>query len=281
MPTAEEYIQFMPAWIRDNPRAKALWIEGAGEFGYDNALEYIQQQDIYDTWFPGNRRDDGSLRYTEGEYLSAIDGYKTRLQAVGVEPSVFAETFVKLIEGDVSPAEFWDERVAPTYDRVIERGEGMMDRYASDWDLEMTREALFVSLLDPDVLGHKILNRQIGISELRYEADIAFGTDVSNRYKDLTEELYDRGYGVDQVRSTFQEADTMMPVLNVLAGRHADPDDTFDLDEFTAASLFNDPGQARRMRRLLAQEESSFTGNKITGYRNSDKTGGLSGLDEL
>ena len=278
---AEDFIAFMPAWIRDNPKAKALWIKGAGEFGYENALEYIQQQPIYDRWFPGNKREDGSIRYSESEYLSAIDGYKSRLQAVGVNPDLFADQFVQLIEGDVSPAEFWDERVAPTYDRIIERGDGMMDRYANDWGLEMTREALFVSLLDPDGLGSKILNRQIGISELRYEADMALGVDVSNRYKDLTEEMYERGYGVDQARSVFQEADAMMPVLSVLANRHADPDDEFDLDEFTAATLYNDPEQSRRMRRLMAQESSSFTGNKVTGFVNSQRTGGLSGLEEV
>jgi hypothetical protein len=96
----------------------------------------------------------------------------------------------------------------------------------------------------------------------------------------LTNELYERDIDLGRVRQLFQQADAMMPALSVLAARHADPDDNFDLNEFTAGTLYNDPEQARRIRTLIAQERSSFTGGKQIEY-SGNKGGGLTGLDTV
>jgi hypothetical protein len=63
----------------------------------------------------------------------------------------------------------------------------------------------------------------------------------------------------------------------VLANRHFDPDDDFDIFEFTAASLFNDPVQRRRMARLIAQEQAQF--GSTGGFARDRGTGGLAGLE--
>jgi hypothetical protein len=72
-------------------------------------------------------------------------------------------------------------------------------------------------------------------------------------------------------------AANLVPALNVLTRRHADPDDTFDLEEFVAADLFEDPTQRRRMRRLVNQERASFTGGR-PGTLSTLQTGGVTGL---
>ncbi|RKZ89395.1 MAG: hypothetical protein DRQ39_00850 [Gammaproteobacteria bacterium] len=275
----EEYEFRVPYWIRQNPILRAAWEEGIVEYGYDGAEDWVRATDEYARQFEGILRDDGSFRMTEGEYLSTMDSYRDSLRAVGVNPDLFAGQFVGLIKGDVSGNEFWQERVTPAYDRVIERGQEAINRYATDWDLEMTQEAILASLLDPDDIGSKILNRQIGISEIRYESDVSLGAAETNKYLDLTSELYEYGVDVGQARDLFQQADVMMPALSILASRHADPDDDFDLEEFTAATIHNDPEQARRIRRLMAQEASTFTGGRQTDYMSSQKTGGVSGLD--
>ena len=275
----EDYLFRIPYWIRQNPQLLASWREGIIDFGYDGAEDFVRSTPVYEAQFPGIKRADGSYRMEEGEYLSTVESYSDSLGAVGVNPDVF--DFVPLIEGNVSGNEFWEERVLPAHRRIVERGEEMMDRYANDWGLEMTRESLIVSILDPETLGSQILNRQIGISEIRYEADQSLGTATTNKYIDLTTDLYEYGIDAGQARELFQQADVMMPALSILAGRHADPDDDFDLKEFTAATIYNDPEQARRIRRLMAQERSSFTGGAQVDYQLSQRTGGISGLDEL
>jgi hypothetical protein len=275
----EDYKNLLPAWLRDNPELLISWEEGVAAVGYDNALEWVQQTPQYDLVFPGNRREDGSLRLTENEYFSTMDSYEASLRSVGVNPEMFGEQFISLIVGDVSGSEFWQERVSPIYDRIIDRGEEMIARYANDYGLAMTRESLIASLLDPE-MEVKILNRQIGVTEIRVASDRTLGAAVTDRYADLTNELYERDIELGRVQQLFQQADVMMPVLQVLARRHADPDDTFDLEEFTQGSLYNDPQQARRMRRLVSQEQSTFTGGKQIEYA-AGKSGGLTGLDTV
>ncbi len=274
----DQYIPLLPYWIRNDPAMLELWKEGVVEFGYADAEKFVRSTPQYLAKFPGIQRDDGSFRMEENEYLATIDSYRDSLRSVGVDPTAFEETFVLLIEGDVSGSEFWQERVLPRWERIINRGDEMIERYATDWGIQMNRSSLMASLLDPD-LGAKILDRQISISELRYESDRVFGTDQTNIYQGLIDELYEERVGTDRAKALFESANQMMPVLSALAARHADPDDDFDLEEFTAATLYNDPEQARRMRRLYAQEDSSFTGGAATDFARN-RSGGVSGLQE-
>lgn len=273
---AEDYEWRLPYWIRGDAELRRLWEQGVGEYGYNEAEDYVRSTDYYAQKFEGIRRDDGSYRMEEGEYIANMESYAQSLAAVGVEPSLFQDQFISLIKGDVSGPEFWQERVSPVYDRVIDRGDEMMTRYAEDWGIEMSRPALIASLLDPEMIGNKVLNRQLGISEIRYELDEALGTQQTERYLDLTTEMYERDTTLGEAEAVFGRARTALPTLEVLARRHADPDDDFDLEEFTQATLWNDPEQARRMRRLISQEQSQFTGGAFEVSRS--QTGGVSGL---
>jgi len=82
---------------------------------------------------------------------------------------------------------------------------------------------------------------------------------------------------VNEAQQFFGNAAMLVPTLSVLASRNADPDDDFDLTEFTQAQIFDDPTQRRRMRRLLAQETASFTGGAQIEFRRG-QTGGVAGL---
>ena len=80
----------------------------------------------------------------------------------------------------------------------------------------------------------------------------------------------------------FGEAANLLPTLSVLARRHEDPEDDFTLDDFVASDIHSDPLQARRMRRLVRQEQSQFA--NITGslrYRQDQRTGLRTGLTSI
>lgn len=230
----------------------------------------------YDVYFPGNRREDGSLRYSEMIYKSVWEGYEDVISSTGLNPSLFTDLFVDLIEGNVSPDELAAERVDPTFERIVQGTAEIQAAFAEQRDIAITPEAILASALDP-AIGDKILERQITMAEIRGEAwqrrmfaPIGLGEDLAE---------------VGMTRSTaqrfFSEASEMLPVLNVLARRHGDPDDTFDLEEFTAGSIFDDPTQRARLRRAVAQERASFTQPaRELGYTVDRYTGGLSGLTE-
>jgi hypothetical protein len=241
-----------------------------------NASERIRNdaeyRNLYDSYFPGNRREDGSLRHLESRYSNLMDSYRNALQGVNVNPDLFEDKLAGLIAGDVDESEF-TTRVESMYERVLESSTDIRDYYATNYGLDLTQEAIIASFLDPDV-GNAVLNRQIAVSEIGGEAAIR-GFDVDLGY---AEELEATGMRREQAQALFGRAGLDVETLNVLARRHADPDDTFDLEEFTRAEVFDDPTQRRRMRRLIAQERSSFTG--AGSLAEDRRTGGITGLRE-
>jgi hypothetical protein len=276
MPSAllEKQARRLYPWLTD----KLIWIyttywEGTGD--PDRAWAEMQAHPEFERTFPGIKRDDGTLRMTAQEYVVTMEGYENVLQSVGLNPKLFRSQFVELIEGEVSPDEFAVERVDPLYERIVETSPGIMEWYSQQNGLALSFEAILAAALDPDDVGTKILNRQIGMAEIGGEGiEAGFAPDVG-----LVEELYERGVTREQAQQEFATAANYVPVLSMLARRHADPDDEFDLEEFVAADVFNDPMQRRRMRRLMQQERASFTGGRGT-FTQDRETGGVVGLTE-
>ena len=241
------------AWYQEYLELGGASVSGSGR----NATEIIRSdpryRSLYDHFFPGNRRDDGSLRLDERDYKARVEGYENALLGVNVNPELFADRFAALIEGGVGEGEFVG-RIESMYERVIDAAPDIRNFYAANYALDMTDEAIIASFLDPDI-GNSILTGQIAISEIGGEAAMRkFNIDL-----DFAQRLERGGVTRTQAQDLFGQAALDVPVLNVLAARHADVDDTFDLNEFTQAAIFDDPTQRRRMRRLVAQERSTFS----------------------
>ena len=268
----------LPRWLREDPTLMASWEEGVGAVGYQDALAYVRQTPTYAVRFPGMMREDGTQRFdSENDYIALIESYERDLEAVGVNPDVMRHIFVDLIEEDVSSDEFWSERVKPMYDRVIRYGDDLMARYAADHDLEMTPEALIAAALDPQ-LETKLFDKSIALTEIKAASDRVFGMEETNRWASLMEDLGEtQGFGATQAQQLFQRAGHLIPTLEILNRRHQDPDDEFDLGDFTAASFFEDPSQTRRIRRLVSQEQSLFA-DTSAALRRDQRTGGVAGI---
>ena len=274
MTTREDdgYSLFMPTWMTETGLAD-IWQEAYIETGDATlAIETVRHDSAYDAYFPGNRRDDGSLRYEEGVYFGILESYEDALLSVDVNPDLFKERFGDLIAGLVSPTEFVN-RVESMYESVIESSAQIRDFYANNYSIDMTDSAIVASFLDPDI-GMAILDKRIAVSQIGGEASVR-GFNVSKEY---AESLQRSGIGRGEAQEFFGDAASLVPTLSVLAARHADPDDDFNLEDFTQASLFDDPEQRRRMRRLIAQERSTFTGGAALDFRRG-RTGGVTGLE--
>jgi hypothetical protein len=269
--------------FRNEVLALFPWLEGSGllaiylrnyvEHGDpDLAWAYTQQTQEYDDFFPGMKRDDGSTRMTEMQYMSRIEGYRRRVAAVGINPDVFASKYGDLIAYDKSPDEF-GAQVSAIYDRIILGGQAYIDAYANAYGFpDTTREVLIASLMDDDI-HNALLDQQITVAEITGEG-VTAGFDPG----DLAEQLEAIDFSRADARRFFGEAQNVIPAISILAQRHADPDDDFDLNEFAAAEAFNDPTQGRRIRRLFAQEKASFQQSGQLGIR-TDQAGGLAGLE--
>lgn len=265
-PTAEFGLLF--PWL-PGPLLDAF-LEGYTEYGDANlAYAFMQQQPEYEQYFPGNQRDDGSFRWSEAEYSSYKERFAFAITSIGVNPTYFMDKFPGLIEAGVTPDEF-EQRVDQIYERVISRSPEIRQYYAQNFGLDLTDAAILAASLDPTV-GAQVINRQIDIASIGAEAAMRnYNIDWN-----LAERITNRGLSAGQAGEVFSQAVENLPILDVLARRHNDPDDTFDLNEFLSASIFDDPNERRRIRRLLSQEASMFSpstgfatqGRAVTGLR--------------
>ena len=245
------------------------WTEGAAA---DDAWAEVQRDERYDEWFPGNRRPDGTIRLPEAAYYGTMQGYKNVLRSVGVRVRPFINDLPTLIQGDVTVSEF-ASRVSQVTSRVLHQLPAIQKEYADLWNVDMDRESIIASLIKPG-LGAEMLERRIGMAEIAGEATEQ-DFDIT---KQMAQQMFEAGVGRGDARNTFAQAAEFLPVLSVLARRHADPDDDFDLEEFVSSTVYNDPEQRARMRRLMNQERVSFvTGGSFSIGR--DQGGALTGLE--
>ena len=245
------------------------WVDTGGDFAL--AMARVQSSPDYAAAFPGLVRDDGSLRFTnEQEYLAARTIFETSLEALGINTFLFGDTFVGLLEREVGVREMV-ARIETTYTRIIDSTPETIAFFARQFGLaDLTPEAILAIALDPAV-GDLILNRQISIAEIGGAAGVR-DIDID---LDLVQRLVEVGIDVGTASETFGQAAETLPILNVLARRHNDPDDTFDINEFVGAQLLDDPFQRRRIRQLLARERSEFT---EAGVFTTDREGTIRGL---
>jgi hypothetical protein len=284
----EGLVSTLDPWMIENPDIAIAFIEEMIEAGGTSnmqagaiAIQTIrmdpQYRAMYDAAFPGNRREDGSLRLSESGYLSRVQGYRDVIMTVSpdMDPAVFEEEFGSLISGDVDTREF-ERRVESLNARVISNATAIRDFYAANFGINMTDAGILASLMSGRV-SEAILNRQITMSEIAGEG-VTSGFDISAEFADLlvSEGQMDR----DMAQQFFGTAEAILPVLSALAQRHGDPDDDFDIMELAEAQVFLDAGQSKRIKQLVSQEEAMFTGGAQIEIARS-QSGGLGGLEAV
>jgi hypothetical protein len=233
------------------------------------ALAAIREHPQYDTFFPGNRREDGTFRFSESGYYQERLDFENTLASYGIDPNVIdGQQYGELIGNDVTAEEF-GFRVDQAYTLATDYGPAMIQWYEQNYGLRgLTIEDITATFLDP-TLDEAIIQRNVRSSIVGGRGS-EFGFEVSQA---MAEQMLQRGLTPEESGQFFGDAANRIPVLDVLARRHSDPDDDFDLNEFTAATLYADPTERRRMARLMNQERSLFAnggglirdGQRITG----------------
>lgn len=274
MSTPAHYGVYVPTYLSGTPLGQ-VWLDAWVETNDPNqAAAAVQRHALYEQYFPGNLNEDGSVKYTEAHYKSIVDSFDDTLLSVNLNPDLFRHRYGELIRGLVSPAEF-GSRVDQVYEGLLDQAPEIKEFYADRFGVAMTDEAILASLLDPD-LDEKIASGQIAISQVGGSAAQKGFTVAVDFARSLVHAGMDT---TSEAAQFFSLAEGAIPVLTALAARHADPDDDFDLADFAAASVFNDPEQRQRTRRLLAQERASFSRLAGGPVAISRETGAQSGLE--
>lgn len=244
----------------------------ASDNNTDVALGKLRQDPIYDTYFPGNKREDKTVRYNESEYLAVKENYKFTLEDYGINAELFEDTFSSLIAGDVSPSEF-KTRIAVTFEGIKNNIPQVKEFYSSNYGIDLTDEAIFAAAIKPDI-GEAVLTKQIAISQIGGEARAAgFGDEIGLAQ---SIELQEAGISQGQARKLFRQGQTdvqSIQELQMRSGRELSEEELFGIDEYTDAVIFQDPEELERIKKLEAEEKSRFSlqtgaarkGGRVTG----------------
>ena len=235
------------------------------------ALNAVRADPAYDGYFPGIKRDNGSLRMTEQEYMAQRDAYSILLLEYGINPGIFEGSFTDLIIGDVSAGEF-ATRLESAYTQIITNFDEVREVYARFYGLELSDEAIFASFIDEGI-ADAILNRRIAVSQVGGAAALSgFGLNAN-----FAGRLVNAGLSQNTALQFFGRAANEIPTLQRLATRFNDPDSSVDVVEFAEQGIFQDPTQVARFRRLFAAESSSFTNQEFARF---DESGAIEGLTQ-
>lgn len=235
----------------------------------DLALAEMRADQKYERYFPGNKRDDGTIRLSEQEYKSTIESYQRELGSYGLPAKEFNHRMVDLIKGEVSPQEF-NQRLSNAYTGIVANHEAVKSYYAKNYGANVSTSSIFASAISPGI-NPLVFEQRIRNSQIGAEASLAgFNLDLleADRY---------RSFGLDQeaARKFFAQASNDIPRFGDLVKRHNDPDDTFSLDEYSDALILNNADQLDRIRRLVAGEVSTFATRNTFA---TDRAGTLRGL---
>lgn len=254
-----------------------VWVEAYIQYGTDpglilNEVRNGAGRQVYDQVFKGNRREDGTLRLSEGQYFAEVQGYRNSLAARGLNPAIFEDRFGDLIAGEKYAAEF-EQNIAAVQEGILMQGGDIRRAFAeASGGLEFTDEALLATVLDPEGVGRELLDRRISMAQVRGAAAEAGFT----RTQAQADALARYGVSLQQARGFYQRASGTLATLGstsrTLEGQAGPTIDTLE-----DATVLGEQQSASRIERLLARERASFTSNQSTIRRSQD--GALTGLD--
>ena len=238
------------------------------------AIRAVRQTDEYKTEFPGNYNEaTGQVRYDENTYKALEQSYIGTLQEYGIPEQtsrvLLADKFVGLLEGKVSAREF-QQRVSAAYEGIVDNIQGVQNFFSTNYNVDLTPEAIFMGALDPSI-GEEIISGRITAAQIGGEAARAGFTITRTE----AENLRAAGLTQQQARQLYTAAQRDLPRLRDIQTRQDTEAEELSLEEFTQAVVFQDPDVLENISRLEAEEASMFTpqvgyarrGARVTGLQ--------------
>ena len=218
------------------------------------------------------RKNDGTLRMTEQEYIVAKEFMELELRNYNLNPQVFGEDIVDAISGDVSPQEF-SERLQAGYQNIVQNIPQVKQVYLREFNLDLNEESIFGMFISPR-LSTAVLDNQIRQSQILAEAETALGTRALT--VQVARGLQQQGLTQAQARRGFQGAAALLPGLSQGAERFGRGDIT--ATEYVEATELGDQGVAERIRRIESQITSASSAQAGAART---RTGEVVGLEEI
>lgn len=184
------------------------WVDSGS---IDLAIAQGRASEDYAKTFPGIKREDGSLRMTEIQYLEVKDAMKDSLRNYNLNPDIFQNEIIDAIQGDVDIQEF-QGRLQFGYEQLINNRDIVLEVYRAEYGMDLTEEALFAMFISPEI-ATSVLENQILVSQILAEAEVA---DITLG-KSTVQDFISAGISQEQARGLFRETEQLSGLTGVAA----------------------------------------------------------------
>jgi hypothetical protein len=232
---------YFPSNILDSLISK--WTETGS---IDIALATVRGSDEYAKAFPGIRREDGTLRMTEIQYLELKDGMKDALRNYNLNPDIFADEIVNAITGDVDITEF-SARLEFGYSQLIDNKEQVLEVFNEQYGYAIDETSLFAMFISPTI-SQAVLENQILTSQILAEAEIA---SVSVGLT-TAEKFVEADISQKDASKVFARTEELSGLTGAAAGRG----DTITEEQIALGVAGLSPQELGLVKRVAAQEAS-------------------------
>lgn len=206
----------------------------------------------YDQVFVGNRREDGTLRFTETQYLAQMQSYANAAADFGLNPSALQHLFPTLLQNEKSPNEY-RAQLAELNDRLVNAPDEIKQAARERFGLPGQSDAELLAVAHDPTIGNEILNRSLSIAEV-VGTGRRFGFD---RSQDRASRLVDAGVGEAQAVQLFSQAAQRLPSLSGISQRAGEGE--FTIGQFEDFAALQDAQTTRLVQRVLRREASLFS----------------------
>ena len=232
---------YFPSNILDGLIAK--WTETGS---IDIALATVRGSDEYAKAFPGIRREDGTLRMTEIQYLELKDGMKDALRTYNLNPDIFAEEITSAISGDVDIQEF-KARLEFGYEQLVNNKDQVLEIFNEQYGYAIDETSLFAMFISPTI-STAVLENQILTSQILAEAEIA----TVSVGLTTAEKFVEADISQKDAAKVFARTDELSGLTGAAAGRG----NTITEEQIALGVAGLSPQELGLVKRVAAQEAS-------------------------
>lgn len=232
---------YFPSNILDGLIAK--WTETGS---IDIALATVRGSDEYAKAFPGIRREDGTLRMTEIQYLELKDGMKDALRTYNLNPDIFADEITSAISGDVDIQEF-KARLEFGYEQLINNKDQVLEIFNEQYGYAIDETSLFAMFISPTI-STAVLENQILTSQILAEAEIA----TVSVGLTTAEKFVEADISQKDAAKVFARTDELSGLTGAAAGRG----NTITEEQIALGVAGLSPQELGLVKRVAAQEAS-------------------------
>lgn len=232
---------YFPSNILDGLIAK--WTETGS---IDIALATVRGSDEYAKAFPGIRREDGTLRMTEIQYLELKDGMKDALRTYNLNPDIFADEITSAISGDVDIQEF-KARLEFGYEQLVNNKDQVLEIFNEQYGYAIDETSLFAMFISPTI-STAVLENQILTSQILAEAEIA----TVSVGLTTAEKFVEADISQKDAAKVFARTDELSGLTGAAAGRG----NTITEEQIALGVAGLSPQELGLVKRVAAQEAS-------------------------